>query len=144
MDFERALRAWYVTLGWMITGEYYSDIYREGTFVRPRPRNNFVLGEPGSWGLWELNFRYSYFDGSDFNSGNPANTGRLGTASNYANIQQGTNRAQAYSLGLKWQPNLYTRLMLNLIRTEFDTPVIVNNRATSSENAVTLRAQVDF
>jgi phosphate-selective porin OprO/OprP len=143
-DFERTLKAWYVTLGWMITGEYYSDIYREGTFVRPRPRNNLVLGEAGSWGLWELNFRYSYFDGSDFNNGNAANTGRLGTSSTFPNIQQGTNRAQAFSLGLKWQPNLYTRLMVNLIRTEFDTPVIVNKQSTSNENAVTLRAQVDF
>jgi phosphate-selective porin OprO/OprP len=143
-DFERALKAWYVTLGWMLTGEYYSDIYREGTFGRPRPRNNFVPGEAGSWGLWELNFRYSYFDGSDFNNSNAANTGRLGTSSNYPNVQQGTNGAQAFSLGLKWQPNLYTRLMINLIRTEFDTPVIVNNRATGSESAVTLRAQVDF
>lgn len=143
-DFDRALRAWYVTVGWMLTGEYYSDIYREGTFLRPRPRNNFVAGERGSWGLWELNFRFSYFDGSDFNNGNAANTGRLGTSSNYPNIQQGTNGAQAFSLGLKWQPNLYTRLMVNLIRTEFDTPVIVNNRSTSSENAVTFRAQVDF
>jgi phosphate-selective porin OprO/OprP len=143
-DFERTLRAWYVTLGWMLTGEYYADIYREGTFIRPRPRNNLVLGEPGSWGLWELNFRYSYFDGSDFNDGNPANTGKLGTSSNFPNIQQGTNQATAYSLGLKWQPNLYTRLMINLIRTQFDTPVIVNSRSTSYESAVTLRAQVDF
>jgi phosphate-selective porin OprO/OprP len=143
-DFERTLRAWYVTLGWMLTGEYYSDIYREGTFTRPRPRNNLVLGEAGSWGLWELNLRYSYFDGSDFTDGNAPNTGRLGTSSSFPNIQQGTNRAQALSVGLKWQPNLYTRLMVNLIRTEFDTPVIVNSRSATSENAVTVRAQVDF
>jgi phosphate-selective porin OprO/OprP len=144
LSYDRQLRAAYVTLGWAITGENYSDFYREGTFVRPRPRNNFVLGEPGSWGYWELNARYSWFDGSDFNKGNPTNTGQLGTSTNFPNITQGTNGAQAWTLGLKWQPNLYTRIVLNLIHTKFDTPVVVNGKATDYENAITTRAQVDF
>jgi phosphate-selective porin OprO/OprP len=56
----------------------------------------------------------------------------------------GTNKANAYSFGLKWLPNLYTRLMLNLIRTEFDTPVVVNGKSTDYENAFTFRTQIDF
>jgi phosphate-selective porin OprO/OprP len=96
------------------------------------------------WGLWELNFRYSVFDGSDFNTTNPQFTGRLGTSSSFLNITQGTNKADAYSLGLKWLPNYYTRFMVNLIHTEFDTPVTVNGQNTTYENAITLRAQVDF
>ena len=91
-----------------------------------------------------LNLRYSYFDGSDFNSSNPANTGRPGTSSNFPNITQGTSKAQAWTLGLKWQPNLYARLALNLIHTKFDTPVIVNGKGTDYENAITTRAQLDF
>ena len=34
--------------------------------------------------------------------------------------------------------------MLNLIRTEFDTPVVVNGKSTDYENAFTFRTQVDF
>jgi phosphate-selective porin OprO/OprP len=142
--FDRTLKAYYATLGWVISGEYYSDWYREGTFVRPRPANNFGWGKGNGWGLWELNFRYSFFDGTDFNNNNPLFTGRPGTSASFPNITQGTNKAFAYSLGLKWQPNLYTRFMLNLIHTSFDTPVTVNGQNTTYENAVTLRAQADF
>ena len=65
-------------------------------------------------------------------------------APSFPNITQGTNQAQAYTLGLKWLPNLYTRFMLNLIHTEFDTPVTVNGKNTDYENAITVRCQVDF
>ncbi|MEO8038995.1 MAG: porin, partial [Betaproteobacteria bacterium] len=144
LDFQRSLKAAYVTFGWMLTGENYSDIYREGTFNRPRPNNNFQWGQPGANGLWELNMRYSWFDGSDFNTSNPTNTGRPGTSASFSNITTGTNGATAWTLGLKWQPNLYLRVALNLIRTDFDTPVTVNGHQTSSERAVTMRAQMDF
>jgi phosphate-selective porin OprO/OprP len=143
-NFDRSLQAAYVTLGWMLTGESYADIYKEGTFVRPRPKNNFSRDAGGGLGLWELNFRWSWFDGTDFNSGNPLNTGRLGTSTSFPNITKATNKAQAWTLGLKWQPNLYTRLAVNLIRTEFDTPVTVNGKSTDYENAITMRGQVDF
>jgi phosphate-selective porin OprO/OprP len=142
--FDRTLKAWYATLGWVLSGEYYSDWYREGTFVRPRPANNFDFSKGGGWGLWEANLRYSYFDGTDFNTGNPQFTGRPGTSASFPNITQGTNKAYAYSVGLKWQPNLYTRFMINYIHTEFDTPVTVNGKNTSYENAITLRVQGDF
>jgi phosphate-selective porin OprO/OprP len=146
--FDRTLKAYYGTLGWVISGENYSDWYRGGTFVRPRPANNFGWGKGDGWGLWELNFRYSFFDGSDFNNSNPQFTGRSGPSpgqvTSFPNITQGTNKAFAYSLGLKWQPNLYTRFMVNLVHTSFDTPVTVNGQNTTYENAVTLRAQADF
>ena len=147
-DFDRTLKAYYVTLGWVITGENYSDWYREGTFTRPRPKNNFGWGSSNGWGLWEANFRYSSFDGTDFNNGNARYTGRPGPqpgqTTSFPNITQGTNKAYAYSAGLKWLPNLYTRIMLNVIRTEFDTPVVVNGRSTDYEHAITFRTQVDF
>lgn len=146
-DFSRTLKAWYVTAGVMLSGEYYADIYRDGAFVRPRPNNNFVLGDKG-WGLWELSFRYSSFDGSDFDNGNLANTGRPIQAgapfASFPNITRGTNKATAYTLGLKWQPIMYLRFMANLIHTKFDTPVVVNGKATDYENALTMRAQLDF
>jgi phosphate-selective porin OprO/OprP len=143
-DFDRTLKAWYVTAGWVITGENYADWYREGTFIRPRPRNNFGFDKGDGWGLWELNLRYSSFDGTDFNNGNRNFTGRVGTSANFPNITQGTNKADAWTLGLKWLPNLYTRIAVNLIRTRFDTPVVVNGRSTDYEDAITFRTQVDF
>lgn len=147
--FTRTLKAYYVTLGWVISGEHYSDWYREGTFGRPRPNNNFGWASGDGWGLWEANLRFSSFDGTDFNNTNAAFTGRPGpgsgvTSSSFPNITQGTNKANAVSLGLKWLPNLYTRFMMNLIRTEFDTPVTVNGQNTDHENALTMRVQVDF
>jgi phosphate-selective porin OprO/OprP len=143
-DFDRSLKAYYATLGWVISGESYADWYRDGTFVRPQPRNNFGWKKGDGWGLWEANFRYSWFDGGDFNNNNPAYTGRLGTSTSFPNITQTTNGAHSYSLGLKWLPNLYTRFMFNLIRTEFDTPVTINGSSTDYENAFTFRAQMDF
>ena len=147
-NFDRTLKAYYATLGWVISGESYADWYRDGTFVRPRTNNNFASGPQGGWGLWELNFRYSFFDGTDFNNSNPQFTGRPGPSpgqtTSFPNITQGTNKANAYTVGLKWLPNYYARFMLNLIHTEFDTPVTVNGQKTDYENAITLRAQVDF
>jgi phosphate-selective porin OprO and OprP len=143
-DFDRSLKAYYVTLGWLITGENYADWYREGTYIRPRPKNNFGFDKGDGWGLWELNLRYSVFDGSDFNSSNPNFTGKPGTSGSFPNITQTTNKAYAYTVGLKWLPNLYTRLAVNLIRTKFDTPVVVNGKSTDYENAITVRTQVDF
>jgi phosphate-selective porin OprO/OprP len=134
-------RAYYVTSAGS-QRQYYST----GTAMAhsaSAPKNNLVGARDG-WGLWEANLRYSAFDGTDFNSSNPAFTGRLGTSASFPNITQGTNKAHAYTLGLKWLPNHYTRFMLNLIRTEFDTPVTVNGRNTDYENAITFRTQVDF
>jgi phosphate-selective porin OprO/OprP len=143
-EFDRKLIASYVSVGWFITGEYYADIYKEGTFVRPRPRNNFIVGEPGAIGLIEFNARYSRFDGSDFNAANSANTGRIGSSLTTTTVSVGTNRAEAFTLALKWQPNLYTRMVVNLIRTNFDTPVTANGVQINREDAVTTRVQVDF
>ena len=97
--FDPALKAYYVTLGWVITGENYADWYRDGTFVRPRANNNFTSGPQGGWGLWELNFRYSVFDGSDFNTSNPQFTGRPGTSSSFPNITQGHEQGQCLQSG---------------------------------------------
>jgi phosphate-selective porin OprO/OprP len=56
----------------------------------------------------------------------------------------GTNKAQAYTLGLKWLPNAYTRFMLNYVHTDFDTPIVAGDVTTDEEHAITLRGQIDF
>ena len=136
VPYDRNLDAYYVSLGWMITGEAYADSYRGGVYGRLRPRNNFSMEEGGGWGAWEFALRYSKFDGGDFTTTNAADTGVLSAGS--------TNKADAYTVQLKWLPNAYTRFLVNYINTSFDTPVTVNGETTDDEKAVTLRAQFDF
>ncbi len=134
--YDRKLDAYYVSLGWMITGETYADSYRNGVFGRLKPRNNFSRDTSGGWGAWEIAARYSNFDGSDFKTTNPANTGNLAATL--------TNKAEAYTAQLKWLPNAYTRFLINYVYTSFDTPVTVNGVKTDNEKAITLRGQLDF
>jgi len=142
VDYDLAIRSYYLDLMWMITGEDYADAYKAGQFGRIRPRNNFDWNSR-TWGAWEAGLRFSEFDASDFTAGGPVYAGRL-SPTQTAPVTQGTNRAQAWTFGLKWIPNAYTRLMLNYIRTQFDTPVIAAGITTRDEDAITLRAQFDF
>ena len=146
LAYDRKLDAFYVSLGWMITGEAYADSYRNGVYGRLRPRNNFSMEKDSGWGAWELGFRYSAFDGGDFTTTNPAGTGVLGAgaATLTPPVTVSTNKADAYTAQLKWLPNPYTRFLINYIHTSFDTPVTANGVTTSNEKAITLRGQLDF
>ena len=134
-DFSRGIDAWYASVNWLITGERYADNYRNGAFGRIRPNNNFSPSAPGM-GAWELGLRYTNFDASDFKNSNDAGTGAIATTL--------TNKANAYTVGLKWLPTPNTRFLLNYIQTKFDTPVTSNNVKADDEKAVTFRAQFDF
>ena len=61
---------------------------------------------------------------------------------------QPTNKASAWTLGLKWITTPDTRFSLNYIKTKFDSDVIPlnapGNTATDEETAITLRAWFDF
>lgn len=134
LAFEREIHASYASLSWLLSGESYADAYKKGAFSRIKPHAKFVPGKGG--GAWELGLRHSRFDATDFKTANPAGTGVLETGF--------TNKASATTLGLKWIPNEHTRFLLNWVRTSFATPVAVGTRSVDSENALTLRAQVNF
>ena len=142
VDYDLKIRSYYVDLMWLVTGEAYADSYRDGQFGRIRPRNNFD-GNNRTWGTWELGLRYSEFDATDFSPTAPPNAGRLAPTQT-APVTTGTNKATAWTVGLKWLPNAYTRLMLNVVRTKFDTPVTSAGVTVAEEEAVTFRAQFDF
>lgn len=144
--FDREIEAGYVSLLWLITGENYSDSYNNGVFGRIRPRNNFSMEDGGGFGAWEAGLRYSYFDASDFDAPGTgvANTGRVSTSGTGTTASTPTQKADAWTLGVKWIPNPYTRLMANYTVTEFDTPIVVNGISMDQEKALTLRAQIDF
>ncbi|MGH8865321.1 MAG: porin, partial [Burkholderiales bacterium] len=95
---------------------------------------------------WELGLRYSAFDGGDFTTTNAAGTGVLGAGSATLSppVTVSTNKADAYTIQLKWLPNAYTRFLVNYVKTNFDTPVTANGVPTDNEKAITLRAQFDF
>jgi phosphate-selective porin OprO/OprP len=135
IGYDKDIKAYYASLVWMITGESYSDSYANSVFTRMRPRANFT-GRGEGWGAWELGIRLSQWDAGDFSTG-PAGTGTIAAGT--------TAKADALTVGLKWIPNPNTRILLNYIRTKFDTPVnVTGSTPTSQEKALTLRAQFDF
>lgn len=138
IGFDRDINAWYASVNWLVTGEKYADNYKTGAFGRIRPNTNF---QPGSlaegWGAWEVGLRFAEYDASDFTATNAAGTGRLSSSS-------ATNKAGAWTAGVKWIVNPNTRFLLNYVQTDFDTPVTVNGVTSKSEKAATLRAQFDF
>lgn len=137
-SFDRDVKAWYAEALWLITGENYADIYKDGAFGgRIKPKQDFVApGAPG-WGAWEVGVRRSKFDASDFLAAS-ASTGGAALVTGL------TTEADAWTLGLKWIPNPNTRFLLNYVKTDFDTPVTVNSVAVTNERAITMRAQFDF
>jgi phosphate-selective porin OprO and OprP len=133
--FDRDLLAWYASVNWLVTGESFSDIYKNGAFGRLKPSNNFNIGANG-WGALQLGIRYSHFDGEDFVTTNTTGTGKL--AANK------TNQADAWTLGANWILNPNTRLVANYVHTSFDDSVTASGQTFDDEDAITMRAQFDF
>jgi phosphate-selective porin OprO/OprP len=118
--------AMYAEAMWLITGEKYADAYRGGAYAAIKPNNAFKKGAEG-WGALEAGVRYSKFDAGDF-----------------VPSPGFTNKADAITVGLKWIPNTNTRVYLNYIQTNFDTPVTVTGGTADDEKAVTLRLGLYF
>jgi len=146
VGFSRKIESGYLAAMWLITGENYSDNYRDSIPQKIKPRNKFGWGEGSGWGAWEVGLRYSFFDASDFNNSNPVSTGRLqgSSATTSPTVTQSTNKAEAYTAQVKWIHNTYTRALLDYVHTDFDTPIVVNGRYMAEEDAVMMRFQVDF
>ena len=138
-EFSRDITASYVSLLWLMSGETWSDFYAGGYWQKIRPNNRFSMEPGGGWGAWELGLRYSTMDATDFRASNPSGTGQLSTA----NLVP-TNKANAWTVQLKWIHNVYSRWPLSYVRTNFDSPVLVNGISVDHEDALLMRAQVDF
>jgi len=146
VDFDSDINAWYVSTLWNITGEKFSDFYKEGIFTAVKPTNNFDWGKGG--GAWQLGLRYSKVDASDFNNkifaGNTATTGVTTKTNASPASPSSTFEADAWTVGLNFVPNPNTRFMLNFIQTNYDTPIMIEGKREDSEKAVTARAQFNF
>jgi phosphate-selective porin OprO and OprP len=138
-SFDADIDAWYVSTLWNITGEKFSDFYKEGIFSGVKPTKNFDWGNGG--GAWQIGLRYSHMDARDFNKS------VFTTASAFSNgVSAATNtyEAGAWTAGINFVPNPNTRFMVNFIQTNFDTPVLIEGKPTDKERAVTARAQWNF
>lgn len=144
-SFDVDVNTWYAEALWMITGEKYADMYKDGAFGAIKPKNNFEMGKDGK-GAWELGLRYSKFDASDFNS--PLFVGAAAVAANGVasaiSTTGSTFKADAWTAGIKFVPNPNTRFLINYIRTSFDTPITIAGKPEDNENAITMRAQYNF
>jgi phosphate-selective porin OprO/OprP len=132
-NFNRDMSAWYASLQWLVTGEQYAGMYKNGAFGGIVPKSNFRYGN-GGWGALEIGARYTHFDASDFVVANNEGTGKLATGS--------TNEADAWTLGAKWILNPNAQIQLNYVRTDFDTPITTSN--VDHEDAMNMRVQFDF
>lgn len=127
---DRDIETSYAEIMWLITGEKYADAYRNGAYAAIKPNRPFKKGADGL-GAWELGLRFSKFDAGEFPVTPTSTTG-----------------AEAMTVGLKWIPNTNTRVYLNYIQTDFDTPINVASgvagATTEKEKAITMRVGLYF
>lgn len=134
-DFDRSIDAYYLSGHWMLTGESYAKAFgKMNAFGDIVPNRNFDMN--GGWGAWELGFRFSHMDASDFKANNAVGTGVL--SSGFA------NQADGYTVGLKWVVNRHIRFLANYVLTDFDQTVIANKTPLSTEQAINFRTQFNF
>lgn len=121
----------YAEVLWMITGENYSDWYKNGAWGAVKPKNDFDLSTLKGTGAWELGLRFDQFMVGDTTSVNSsvsgANKNRFqGSTSvqtsdqNYGQTNGATGGAKTYTAGIKWTINPDVRVMLNYTHTKFD------------------------
>ena len=116
---------YYVSASWLITGEKYADAYKTGKFDRINPKKDFNPEDLSKgMGAWEIGARYSDVDASGF-----------GITSGSA-----FTKANAYTVGLKWIPSPYVRVLLNYVDTEGQQA----SGTKQDQQAVTVRTQLDF
>jgi len=131
IGFDRDMSAWYASMQWLVTGEQYAGMYKNGAFGGIAPKNNFRY-DNGGWGALELGVRYTRFDASDFND----------VLDDKVDKTKYTDGADAWTLGAKWVLNPNAQIQLNYVRTNFDTPITISN--LNHEDAINMRMQYDF
>jgi phosphate-selective porin OprO/OprP len=137
--------AYYVEALYMLTGENYSDWYKNGTWGAIKPKSNFDLETGTGKGAWEIGLRYDEFDVD--------NTSVTGTGARFQGTTSGSGTgskggAKTYTAGLKWVLNPNMRMMLNYTHTKYDyafAPIDVSSGVSNDkEDLVMLRTQFSF
>ena len=144
---DKDIQAGYVGISYMLTGEKYASSYKGGVMDRMTPNKNFTGLDSAGYGAWEIGGRYSKFNAGDFTSAASNTTADI-------NSTASTNKADSYTVGIKWIPEPNTRFLLDYVYTDFNNPIFGTTSTTAgplslrsaydSEKAINMRAQFDF
>ncbi len=123
----------YVSGIYNLTGEKWSDTYKNGGFGATKPNSNFSFSGGGT-GAWQLGMRVSQFKADDFTANS--------TSANTTTVTGG----KTYTVGLNWLLNPNARFMLNYAHTKLDSNLDNGRTGTGgdTEDAIALRAQYNF
>ena len=125
---DGTIKAQYYSVVYNITGENWSDFYKDGTFIGIRPKSNYS-SKNTSGGGWQIGYRNSSYDAEKWTSTTATSGSKVGK----------TN-----TLGLTWLLNPNARIMLNHSSTKFDTAFALGATSGTKESVTTLRTQVNF
>jgi phosphate-selective porin OprO/OprP len=140
----------YAEAGYFITGEKYSDSYKNGVFSSFKPKNNFDL-DNNQLGAIELAFRIEGFrvDDTTF-TGGAGNGSRLqGTLDGSATANGTKSKADTYTAGIRWilNPNVVVKMnyaYTNLGRNYQPIDITGATAIVSSEQLFMTRLQYMF
>jgi phosphate-selective porin OprO/OprP len=150
-------KAYYVEALWMLTGENYSDWYKNGAWGGIKPNSNFDIETGKGKGAWEIGLRYDAYDVTNvaYNAaGSSTNLNRVqGSSANVAggsstfNATGANGGAKTYTVGIKWQLTPNMRMLANYSHTKFDNTFTMVDTAIagiSKEDLLMLRTQFSF
>ncbi len=134
------IKTYYIEGLWTLTGEKHADRYKAGAFGGIKPNNEFDAST-FTGGAWEIGARYSAIDLVDFK----------GLAPSGLSAGSGATKVKGATIGVKFIPNMNTRLMLDFVNTDFEdltasntSTLRVNGRQETQERAVLFRTQFMF
>jgi phosphate-selective porin OprO/OprP len=123
---DKQVKGQYIQAVWNITGEPHNYSNTAGTFGGLKVKTPFTMN--GGTGAWQFVVRHSELDG-----GNALVTSSSKTAG-----------ANAWTYGINWVMNENARVMLNYVRTSFDTAVVTSGQSLYNQDAIVLRGQLAF
>ncbi|MEO0313551.1 MAG: hypothetical protein RI928_7 [Pseudomonadota bacterium] len=123
---DKEIKGNYVQAVWNITGEPHNYSNTAGTFGGLKVKSPFTMN--GGSGAWQLVLRRSELDGS--------NAGAIKTGF--------TSGAKAWTYGINWVINENARVMLNYIKTEYNSALTTTGQTVTGQNAIVLRGQLAF
>ena len=122
------IKSQYLTVMYNITGEKWSDAYKDGVFTGTRPLANFSSSGKGM-GAWQVGVRVSSYDATDWKS---------------TTATTGSKKGNTTTLGVNWILNPNARIMLNQSMTKFETAFASGAATADKETVTTLRTQINF
>ena len=128
---DLAYGAYYVSAGYVLTGEARPYDIGRARWLRVRPADPFSLSK-GHWGAWEIAARYSYADLDD----------EANTFSNGVLVGTRGGRERNWAAAVNWYVNHSVRFMFNYINVDVDRLNAAGLQIGDSFDVYALRMQV--